>query len=325
MSPFPDFGALVISLDFELHWGVRDHEPVDGPYRANLLGAREAVPRMLDLFDDYTVDATWATVGFLFARSREELERHRPDVRPRYARRALDPYREPLGDGEADDPLHYAPSLIAAIRERRGQEIGTHTFSHFHCLEKGQDRAAFAHDLRSATAIAERSGIDLRSIVLPRNQVNPGYADVLAGAGLDCYRANARHPMYHPDTARPVRARRLLDAYLGRDPHLTPWRRVAQPNGLHAVPASLFLRPWSPRWRRFDVVRRERILRCLREAATRREIFHLWWHPHNFGVHLEQNLVFLREILDAFASYRERGALRSLSMAGVADELGAAH
>ena len=69
MSPnqnTPPFGALVISLDFELHWGVRDKRPVDGPYRENLLGAREAIPQMLDLFEEFGVAATWATVGFLF-------------------------------------------------------------------------------------------------------------------------------------------------------------------------------------------------------------------------------------------------------------------
>ena len=71
----PGFGALVISLDFELHWGVRDKRPVDGPYRENLLGAREAIPRMLDLFEEFGVAATWATVGFLFAKNRDGTRR----------------------------------------------------------------------------------------------------------------------------------------------------------------------------------------------------------------------------------------------------------
>ena len=75
MSLAVDPGVLVISLDFELHWGVRDLTPVDGPYRGNLLGAREAVPRMLELFERFEFGATWATVGFLFASTRDELER----------------------------------------------------------------------------------------------------------------------------------------------------------------------------------------------------------------------------------------------------------
>ena len=77
-------GAFVLSLDFELHWGVRDHQAAEGPYRAALLGAREAVERTLDLFAAYDVAATWATVGFLFARSRGELEAASPAERPTY-------------------------------------------------------------------------------------------------------------------------------------------------------------------------------------------------------------------------------------------------
>lgn len=312
-----------MSLDFELHWGVRDREGADGPYRANLLGARSAIPRLLDLFDEYRVDATWATVGFLFASSRSDLERCRPAVTPRYAEPALDPYGEPTGKDEADDPLHFAPSLIAAIRARRGQEIGTHTFSHFYCLEPGQDRAAFAADLDSATAIAARSGIELRSIVFPRNQFNPAYAGVLADAGLRCYRGAGRSAVHSAGAGTAARGRRLLDAHLGRDARLTAWSDVRRPGGLHDIPASLFLRPWSPRFQPFDGLRRARILRAVRAAASGGGIFHLWWHPHNFGVHLEQNLAFLREILESLAWYRDRGALRSLSMSGVADELGA--
>ena len=44
---------------------------------------------------------------------------------------------------EADDPLHYAPSLIDDILRRRRQELATHTFSHCYCLEEGQTEEAF--------------------------------------------------------------------------------------------------------------------------------------------------------------------------------------
>ena len=68
-------GALVISLDFELVWGVRGEFGADGgDYRPNLLGARNAIPRLLDLFAEFEISATWATVGMLMAHTREELE-----------------------------------------------------------------------------------------------------------------------------------------------------------------------------------------------------------------------------------------------------------
>ena len=84
-------GALVLSLDFELAWGVRGR---GAGYDARLRGARAAIPRLLSLFEDRGVAATWATVGFLFADSREELAAASPPAseRPRYEEPALDPY-----------------------------------------------------------------------------------------------------------------------------------------------------------------------------------------------------------------------------------------
>src|ERR1700709_771116 len=105
-------GALVISLDFELHWGVRDHTPLNATERKRLLGARAVVPNLLRVFDAHKIRATWATVGFLFARSREEAFECRPRCTPKYEQKELDPYEETLGRDEADDPFHFAPSLI---------------------------------------------------------------------------------------------------------------------------------------------------------------------------------------------------------------------
>ncbi len=134
---------------------------------------------MLDLFEEFGIAATWATVGFLFAASCQELESFYPAVRPEYENPVLSPYQEPLGDGEEDDPFHFAPSLIEVICKRPRQEIGTHTFSHYYCLERGQTRAAFRADLKSAVAVARKYGFLLRSIVFPRNQSNPDYAALL--------------------------------------------------------------------------------------------------------------------------------------------------
>ena len=61
--------ALLISLDFELYWGVCDLYSVE-EWRPQIAQVRTALARILDLFDRYQVHATWATVGFLFFRNR---------------------------------------------------------------------------------------------------------------------------------------------------------------------------------------------------------------------------------------------------------------
>ncbi len=316
-------GALVISLDFELHWGVRDKTPPHGSYRQNLLGEWEAVPRMLALFEEFDIAATWATVGFLFAKSRQELEEFSPPIKPLYTNPVLSPYHEPIGEGEIDDPLHFAPSLIEVIRKTPRQELATHTFSHYYCLESGQNRETFEADLKSALSIAHKNGVRLRSIVFPKNQHNPDYEDLLVDAGIVCYRGNPCAWMYRASTAaaqtKPKRAARLLDAYTNlAGPHTVSWNAMQQGGGLCNVPASFFVRPYSPRYERFEPLRLRRIIGSIKRAAVAKEVVHIWWHPHNFGTHIDQNLGFLREILKAFCRYRDSHGMRSMSMADAA-------
>ena len=48
-------GKLLVSLDFELFWGMLDVCPLDA-YRENVLGGRQAIPHLLDLCRDaYTI------------------------------------------------------------------------------------------------------------------------------------------------------------------------------------------------------------------------------------------------------------------------------
>jgi hypothetical protein len=47
---------------------------------------------MLDLFAERDVGATWATVGFVFCGTKDELMAARPPVLPRYADPRLSPF-----------------------------------------------------------------------------------------------------------------------------------------------------------------------------------------------------------------------------------------
>jgi hypothetical protein len=60
-------------------------------------------------------------------------------------------------------------------------------------------------------------------------------------------------------------------------------------------------------------------------AAKKGEAFHLWWHPHNFGVNLQQNLRFLEAILKHYQVLHKTYGMRSLTMKQIAEELNANH
>lgn len=58
-------GKFVISLDFELMWGVRDKKSKE-LYGEQILGVHQVIPKLLEIFTIYGVEATFSTVGFLF-------------------------------------------------------------------------------------------------------------------------------------------------------------------------------------------------------------------------------------------------------------------
>lgn len=313
--------AFVISLDFELIWGVRDHS-TRASYGANILGARDAVPRMLDLFEKYGVHATWATVGFLFAESRDELLHYLPDeaMRPVYDNRAFSSYEylDEVGASEKDDPYAFGASLIDRIAETPGQEIATHTMSHYYCLEAGPTDAHFRADLSAAKAIAAARGVELRSIVFPRNQYSDRHLEICAQEGITVYRGSARGAAYRPsqgvEQSTLRRIQRLADAYtgvLGAQVHARPDTKQGSVN----VPASFFLRPNAGKLRRFQPVHLRQIEKQMSRAALDGKMFHLWWHPHNFGVNLDENLAGLDRLLGHFNRLRCDHGMESLTMA----------
>ena len=314
-------GRFVISFDFELFWGVRDSTTL-ARYGNNILGVRDAVPRLLDLFERYGVRSTWGTVGFLFFDNKDELLASVPALRPRYADPRLSPYEviSEIGRDERRDPYHFGLSLIRRIMTCPGQEIGTHTFSHYYCLEPGQDEGAFRADLDAAKRAAARLGITLRSITFPRHQIN--YLRTCREAGLIAFRGQSRAWIHDPNQRKAParRALRLADAYLdlsGRNAR----RAERDPSGMIDVPASRFLRPFAPRLRSIEGMRFRRIARGMRQAATAGAIYHLWWHPHNFGAHLEDNLAMLQRILDTFRELALEHGMQANTMIEIAADL----
>ena len=185
------YGAFVISLDFELLWGVRDNRTI-ADYGANILGVREVIPALLDLFAERNIACTWATVGLLFFATNTTMRAALPARKPRYANARISSYHylDEVGTDEEHDPYYFGLSLIKRILDHPAQEIGTHTFSHFYCLEEGGDIAAFRADLEAARTVAGRLGIKLASIVFPRNQV--AHLSVCRELGLRAFRGNER-------------------------------------------------------------------------------------------------------------------------------------
>src|SRR5436190_6223431 len=86
------YGTFVISLDFELLWGVRDQRTI-ADYGANILGVRQVVPALLDLFAERNIACTWATVGLLFFATNKAMLAGLPASKPRDTNARISSYQ----------------------------------------------------------------------------------------------------------------------------------------------------------------------------------------------------------------------------------------
>ncbi len=297
---------FVISLDFELHWGVFD--TFGESYNENILGARKAVPKILALFEKYDINATWATVGLLFNESDEDYGKYKPAATPSYEDKLLNAFDVGVGKNEDEDKLHFGHSLIQLIQDSPNQELASHSYSHYYCQSKGQTAQEFDSDIQSAVAIAkDKFKINLKSFVFPKNQVNREYLDILKKNSFSIYREQS------PSTFKwnfVERCYRLLNSFFKLSNGVA--NRVVEIDGIKAVNGDRFLRPYT-----FPVLNYLMLKRISDEmsfAAKNGSVYHLWWHPHNFGKNLNENLNNLESILSTYCALKQTYDMQSVCM-----------
>lgn len=309
-------GILITSLDFELFWGMQDCTTLS-KYEANVLGGRDAIPELLNLFNKYAIHATWATVGFMFAENYQDLTQYFPadEFLPTYKNDKRSAYRlfHEIGEDEQHAPCFYAPSLIKKIASCNGQEIGSHTFSHYYCREKGQTVVQFEADMRAAKAIASSKGYDLTSVVLPRNQCEPEYTAILKDLGFSSFRDEENDWIHEKVKWRPLmRLLRLLDVYCpltGQGGYIPK-----KENGVWDLIGSRMYKPYFKFLPFLEKLKVHRIKKQMLYAAKNGLVFHLWWHPHNVGVKTEFHIKQLEEIFTYYDTLNQKYGMKSLNM-----------
>ncbi|MEO5781699.1 MAG: hypothetical protein ABIQ07_00420, partial [Ginsengibacter sp.] len=107
---------------------------------------------------------------------------------------------------------------------------------------------------------------------------------------------------------------RLLDAYFNISGNNCYSETEMKKDGLINVPASRFLRPYSKKLAFLDGLRLKRIKNSMTYSAKNKLAYHLWWHPHNFGINIDQNISFLEKIL---LHYKKLSAKYDFTSAGM--------
>lgn len=317
-------GIFVISLDFELMWGMIDHADAMAYGRSNVAQVPQVIDRLLETFGRYGIHATIAPVGLMLHKDAKTAAANVPSVVPTYTDGALSPYSNNYIDNIKPEcqPLFFAPELVEKLKSHPNIEIGTHTYCHYYCYAEGQTVEQFAADLDMVVKVSAEHGIVPRSIIFPRNNVDAAYLATCREHGITIYRGNAKK-YYGPVSGRwanlKQRLCRLLDGYINLGVHSTfVLSELETVDGMVNVPASRFLRPYSRRLRWLESLKVRRIKSEMTHAAKQGELYHLWWHPHNFGANTDENFAVLEQILQHFVECNEKHGMKSLTMAEAA-------
>ncbi|PVY43020.1 polysaccharide deacetylase family protein [Pontibacter virosus] len=318
--------VFTISLDFELYWGIFDKVPLS-ERKQYFQNTRRVIPEMLAIFEQQQVQVTWATVGMLFAKDWTDWTTAIPALRPSYHNDHLSAYRlkEEFGRDCSLNNFFFAPELVEQIKQTIYQEMATHTFAHYYCQEAGQTLDQFRQDLQAAQGIAARQGMRLESLVFPRNQYNEQYLSVCREEGIKTVRSNPSD-WFWKQTVEDKLSKRIFrtgDAYLPLGKRTSfPLSSLKLKEGLPlAIPASRFLRPVNGKRDILNKLRLQRILSEMTVAAKRKECYHLWWHPHNFGSFPERSMADLRIIIEHYKKLQEQYGMQSMSMRGIYEYL----
>jgi len=310
-------GCLVISLDFELLWGVFDKVN----YKEKEIyfkNTRIVIPEILNLFSEYDIHCTWATVGMLFNKNWNQWSENRPEFLPRYNNQSLSAYTYGNVINSKESEFYcFAKDLIMQIKETPNQEIATHTYSHYYCLEEGQMISSFKADLKKSIELADSMGIKLRSLVFPRNQFNEEYLKVCYELGIENVRSNPTDWYWKDTQSSSIKNRifRTGDAYFGTNNKSYKLKREDKMEGWPlSQKASRLLRPYTSN-SLLNYLKLKRIKSEMTYAAKNNQIYHLWWHPHNFGNNPEENMADLRKILEHYKKCQEEYGFGSLTMA----------
>jgi len=312
-----DQPKLVISVDTELAWGFHHR---DNPPKERIEGARSSLTKILDLFDEYEIPATWAVVGHLFLDRCDGIHKDHSVGKNWFQK---DP-----GGTIAENPNWFGTDLIKQILKAEIEhEIGCHSFSHveFDSVE----REIAESELQLSIFAADKIDIDLESFVFPKNKI--GHRDLLKEYGFTSYRGLEPPSWYDKISLQRRGIFTNSIRKVGKFVDFTTFRTkpsivnpIIDEFGLVNIPASLDVYCFEGKARQisesiFGDLVVLKIKKGIDFITKNNGILHLWFHPNN----LTQNKDFERlvKILNYVYKKKEKSSLEVKTMKDIAKEV----
>lgn len=307
-------GYFVFSLDTELAWGYFDlDEERSRLFSPDGSREREAINRLLDIFDEFGIIGTWAVVGHLFYEKCEEC-----DVCPVLAWEGK--YRTFEETYKTANTLFYGPDVVDNILSRKTpHEIAFHGYTHEPFNEKRMTADAARTDIEEWQRIAGRRGIVPHTVIFPRDQV--GHLDIFQEHGFICYRSDVIIPrIYWVPYVGPLL--KSVDHILSLT---TPpvYDLEVKPSGLVDLQTSQHLFAFN---RKLELaldslglhnMRIRRMVRGVERAAAQKKFFHAWIHP--WEMRTEKDFDKLRYLFSHAAEEIAAGRMKSIGMTALAE------
>lgn len=316
-------GRLVISLDFEMCWGMADVAKIS-ELAPVMQRVHSVVPRLVALFEKYGIHATWATVGALMAKDRAEFLRYLPTDIPAQTRLILEKTGLMPEDNKKMCPreILFAPELVELVSNSEGQEIATHTYSHYYCNRKESKPSEFSAEIESALNLAADKGLAVESAVFPRNQVADEFISAMCEVKKLAFRGNENSWINSLQAKKPKLGTLLwyIDNYIPLQRRTSYKLSEIFDRGILNIRNSRFFKPFRPKYKFAEKLKLFHYKREMLRAAKKGEIYHMYWHPHNFALDTEINFAQMEELLEYYARVCKKYGMKSRNMREVAEE-----
>tara|TARA_Y100000741_G_scaffold70086_1_gene50978 strand:- start:8867 stop:9799 length:933 start_codon:yes stop_codon:yes gene_type:complete len=292
-------GSVIISIDFEMRWGVHDLYGLNiDKYRKNLENSRPAVIHTLKMLEERKLRSTWATVGALGLNDWDEYFNLNPPI-PDYKHKTL----KILDEYSNIDPkghLHFAPDLIKKIIKTKGQDLGSHSFSHLYFLEDGIKESDFIEDGLLVKKLFEKKfKITPLSFVFPRNQIN--FIDCLKNLKLLIFRSIPYLYSYNYLTNKVINLYNILSPSI---------------NGPFTCNSKYSTGNFFVRFNLNKILWNLQLLKIKNKLINlkKNEVLHIWWHPHNVGPNFKFGIDRFEQLFDLLFNQIKINKLNSFNM-----------
>lgn len=301
-------GTIIISIDFELLWGLTDSNPSESVY-VRLRKVTEVVDKILALFGKYEIHATWAIVGSITYTGLKELknalnlkDNNKFSVNSNYALLL----KEMIPN---DDNILFTPQSISSIQNITGQEIQNHSFLHIYSNQTNEE--LFKYDLnRSHIRFKELNLPTPNFYVFPRNNYTFSRLKILSKNGYKSFRGYDSF-LYTSNNyfIRIIRRFESLFPVEFRRSKLIFHKGL----NMYEFKLSRFLRTFSRPNSIPSKLHYKKIRNGIDNAIKHGGLYHLWFHPHNFTLN-DDNLKKFERLLKYIQQNIKDNRIESLTV-----------